>query len=579
MYRRLLSHGRRIRADRTCQEAASLFAVFDVARLVHLLQVVDAGVTDRALVHARVADRVHQRRIAAEAGAVNAHLAGVGEALVDRPANAVGDVVLDAFAPLAIGRALEVLAAFAGAAEVDLQYRITATGEELDVGVVSPGVGNAERAAVRHHDQRQLSLLAQRGGVKTVQRVAIAILELDRARRRHLGRVDPLHRLEKHGRRLGRAVEHVVRARMPVAGHEEQDLVAVLGEVDELDDLAGEKLHQAGVQLGELGGRVDVVDLRLAGGVHHREQRTFETGKLPVAYLHRFVAGDALARALGEVHPVDGGRFALVADAGDGVVVVGFEIGNEHGAAGQRFGHRRPCVGGVRTVAQDRFAVDVLGGIEADNAVSIRRGAAALGQDFDLLALARMRVHPVDGHARFRVACRPGHEAEKRLALGSVEAPHEVGPAFVLGAGADVSAILDVAPELRLVLAIRVRAPDVAVIGRRLQRSVVHALGQDHAVVVGPGGAEDGLAEIVELDLNGVVVTRQFHDGKRATILVGRADRDVLAGGRKRRTRVLHVAREGLGGDLVGRRGGLAAKREQAGEGDSVQMHGISGLA
>src|SRR5690606_6373589 len=86
----------------------------DVAFLEHHLQVVDADVADGALVGVGIPDRVHQCGVATEACTVDAHARRVGQLLVDRPADAVGDVVLDAPAPFAVAGLDELLSTPAG---------------------------------------------------------------------------------------------------------------------------------------------------------------------------------------------------------------------------------------------------------------------------------------------------------------------------------------------------------------------------------------------------------------------------------------------------------------------------------
>src|SRR5690606_11797162 len=139
---------RRILAQGAVEEAAIVAGVGETVGLAHQVEVVDACVTDRALVQPGIADRIHQRRISTEAGTEYADPPGIGHLVVDRPAHAVGDVVLDLAAPLAPAGLHRALAAPAGPAIVHLQHRVTAAGQELRFTVEDPSVVGSERAAV-----------------------------------------------------------------------------------------------------------------------------------------------------------------------------------------------------------------------------------------------------------------------------------------------------------------------------------------------------------------------------------------------------------------------------------------------
>src|SRR5205085_1348502 len=96
-----------------------------------------------------------ERRIAAIAPAIDADALRVGDALGDEPARAVGHVVLHAQAPLSEARFPELAAVTGRAAEIHLEDAVAAIGEELDLGVVAPGVARP-RAAVRMDDAREV---------------------------------------------------------------------------------------------------------------------------------------------------------------------------------------------------------------------------------------------------------------------------------------------------------------------------------------------------------------------------------------------------------------------------------------
>src|SRR5690606_6306083 len=113
----------------TSQVAQPAFVTRDVSLLEHHVDVVNPYVSKGALKQTRFANRGHQRRIAPEAAAVDADAITVGIPLPDRPVGGIQDVVLDALAPLHVACILECPAIAAGAAIVDLQYRIAAIRE------------------------------------------------------------------------------------------------------------------------------------------------------------------------------------------------------------------------------------------------------------------------------------------------------------------------------------------------------------------------------------------------------------------------------------------------------------------
>ena len=96
-----------------------------------------------------------QRGVAAVRAAHDADALRIRDALGDQVLHAPGDVVLHLLAPLLVPRVEELLAVAGRGAEVRLQHRVAAVGEELRHAAVAPGVA-APRPAVRHHDERQV---------------------------------------------------------------------------------------------------------------------------------------------------------------------------------------------------------------------------------------------------------------------------------------------------------------------------------------------------------------------------------------------------------------------------------------
>src|SRR5690606_41694922 len=100
-------------------------------------------VADRAFVPLGIAAGLHHRGIATLARAVGADAFRIAKLMRDRPAHAVGDVVLHLAAPFAVAAGEEAAAAAAGTAIVHLQHGIAAAGEELRVGIEAPAVVDA----------------------------------------------------------------------------------------------------------------------------------------------------------------------------------------------------------------------------------------------------------------------------------------------------------------------------------------------------------------------------------------------------------------------------------------------------
>jgi hypothetical protein len=121
---------------------------------MHQRQVVHADVAHGAAIQVRLARDRHQRGVSAIAGAVHAHALAIGDALLDRPARGIGEVVLHLAAPLARAQVLELATAAARAAIVHLQDRVTARREKLRFVIEAPAIENTVRAAVYKHDRR-----------------------------------------------------------------------------------------------------------------------------------------------------------------------------------------------------------------------------------------------------------------------------------------------------------------------------------------------------------------------------------------------------------------------------------------
>ncbi len=94
---------------------------------------------------------------------------------------------------------------------------------------------------------------------------AIAGLEADRFDRGHLAGIEPLAILHQEPGLAGVSVIQVELARVGVAAHRDDDLLAILGGAGEVDELARERRRQGGVQLRVRMVLVDQLDLRRAG--------------------------------------------------------------------------------------------------------------------------------------------------------------------------------------------------------------------------------------------------------------------------------------------------------------------------
>src|SRR5580658_4749238 len=88
----------------------------------------------------------------------------VGDTLIDHGAHAVGDVILHQAAPLAVARTLEGVPESRRAAELGLQYRVTARGKELHEPVELREVARLRAAVRQYHERYWARLLAGRHG-------------------------------------------------------------------------------------------------------------------------------------------------------------------------------------------------------------------------------------------------------------------------------------------------------------------------------------------------------------------------------------------------------------------------------
>ena len=110
----------------------------------------------------RVPHQAHHRGIAAVGRAGQCHALRIGHALRHRPLRGVGQVVLHGRAPLLPAGAKVAGAEAGGAAELRLQHRVAARGEELHLRVPAPCRAPHPGPAMREDDQRQVLRLRAR---------------------------------------------------------------------------------------------------------------------------------------------------------------------------------------------------------------------------------------------------------------------------------------------------------------------------------------------------------------------------------------------------------------------------------
>src|SRR5690606_16241232 len=117
-------------------------------------QIRDTDVVHRCSIEIRGKGNARERGITAITAAIDADARRVGNALVNQPAHAVGDVVLHGQAPLAEAGFPKTSTVARGTAEIHLQDAKSPVGQELNFGVVAPAVASP-RSAVRVDDAGQ----------------------------------------------------------------------------------------------------------------------------------------------------------------------------------------------------------------------------------------------------------------------------------------------------------------------------------------------------------------------------------------------------------------------------------------
>ena len=529
---------------------------------------------DAGRVEVRREGEAGERGVAAVRAAHDADAVGVGDALLDEPLRAVGQVVLHgARAPLAVARVEVVFAVARRAAEVGLQHGVAAVGEKLRVGVVAPAVARP-RPAVDQQDGRQV-LAARADGQREVGGDLASVAG---------GVADGPHRRERLGRELGArrveqrelarvAVEKVARARVGVAVARDEPRPLVLGRARG-HDLAARELR---VEKGEVRGPgvVPRVDALAVAVVDRRHEFVGDVGEDGAAEVHlplRVALDERLLAGLGvEEDELD--EVAVAPGSRPGQALVGLHVD----AAAVRVEAHRPAR------LHDRARVDDLAELavadaeqlgravgrraegQADVAVEVRHPARDALRVFDeQLALARLEVDAVDV-VPGRVAVVEADQDVAGVALGHVQddGARAVGGRQVarrrhaLGAGGRV----------------RVDGPDVVVLVAALVLDVEHvalvAAPEEarHGAVVGGERARrlEGLVDALDPDVH--------HAVERL------AEREVGAVGRELGARDLGVPEEdgpveelgelGAGeagrrrGDLGGRGGRQQEKEEQ----------------
>ncbi len=252
------------------------------------LQVVDADVTDRAAIQVRLARRAHQRGVTAIAGAIDADARWVGDALFDRPARGIGEIVLHARAPFPRTGPTETGAIVARATEVDTQHGIARLGQHLRVFVERQFVEDPVRTAVRHHHHRHRTRCGRTARRREVamQHQAVARLHCHRAHGRQLRRIEPLAPDEDAagGHRPG--VEQVGVARRAVVPDLYQRQPAIAGIGRDGDRRVRKRPRQRTIDARGLGGLIEEPGLHFFVHVLHADQRA------PIAVEDRAVGID-----------------------------------------------------------------------------------------------------------------------------------------------------------------------------------------------------------------------------------------------------------------------------------------------
>src|SRR5690606_22719477 len=174
-------------------------------------QVGDAHIVYSGRIEVRRVGDAGQRGVTAVAASINGDAGRVGDALVNQPLHAVGDVVLHAQTPLAETGFPEFPSVAGRPAIVHLQHAIAAVGQKLGLGIETPAVTHPG-PTMRVHDAGQLAGVATYGQSQvTVNNQAIARLVLYGMHRRHVG-------FGQGGVDVGQSVQGVVDRVVKVAG-------------------------------------------------------------------------------------------------------------------------------------------------------------------------------------------------------------------------------------------------------------------------------------------------------------------------------------------------------------------------
>ena len=124
-----------------------------------------------------------QRGIATVGAAEDRDTIAVRVALLDRPVHGVDEVVVHLARELTDGGLHERLAEAGRSAEVDLQHRITAVGEQLGFGVEAPAVARPRAAVDEQHQRQPFRLDPDRQREIRMQVEAVARGDRDRCHR------------------------------------------------------------------------------------------------------------------------------------------------------------------------------------------------------------------------------------------------------------------------------------------------------------------------------------------------------------------------------------------------------------
>ncbi len=223
--------------------------------------------------------------VAAVAAAVDGHPLGIGDALLHQPAHAIRDVILHAAAPLLEAGLPELPAIARGPAEVHLEHRVAAAGQELHLGVEAPDVAVPRDRRVDSPPRVGSSLgLALRQGQIPVDGQAVAGGVGDGL---HLGQVallEPGGDLGQQGQLAGALLIEVALAPGAVAGGDDDVLVLSLVGRTEEDFVARElglDLLEHGLGLG-----IEEVALLLPGGVGGRQEHLPLPGEHQAIHIH-----------------------------------------------------------------------------------------------------------------------------------------------------------------------------------------------------------------------------------------------------------------------------------------------------